>query len=78
MGIEGAEGAGGVRVLSGDMSECPGSKNEMGWGNRWVRISLSWCDEGVAVEGVKRLGVAVERWRKGVRSKGEGDVGGIK
>lgn len=77
LAIEGAEGAGGVRVMSGDISECPGSKNELGWGGRWFRISVSWCDEGTAVEGVKRLGVAVGMWKKGMRSK-KLDVGGIK
>lgn len=78
MAIEGVEGTGGVRVMSGDISECPGSKNELGWGDRWFRISVSWCDEEAAVEGVRRLCVAIERWKKGVKSKNEEDVGGIK
>lgn len=78
MAVEGAEGEGGVRVMGGDISECPGKENELGWGERWIRISVSWCDEEVAVEGVRRLGLAVGRWKKGERSKDGSDVGEIK
>lgn len=74
MGVESFEGEGGVRVMSGSISECPGDKNGLGWGERWVRISVSWCDEEVAVEGVRRLGVAMGRWKKGERSKGVNSV----
>lgn len=69
MAIEGVEKEGGVRVMSGDISECPGDENRLGWGERWIRISVSWCDEEVAVEGVRRFGVAMARWKKGERSK---------
>lgn len=78
MAVEGAEGEGGVRVMGGDISECPGKENELGWGERWIRISVSWCDEEVAVEGVRRLSLAVGRWKKGERSKDGSDVGEIK
>lgn len=77
MALEGSDGDGGVRVLSGDMSECPGDGNELGWENRWIRISVSWCDEETAVEGVRRLGAAIGRWEKGERRRGSG-VGEIK
>lgn len=77
MAVEGVDGGGGVRVMDGDISECPGNGNRLGWGERWFRISVSWCDEEVAVEGVRRLGVAAGRWKKGERSKGV-DLGEIK
>lgn len=59
-GLEG----GGVRVMNGDMTECPGEGNWMGWGERWIRITVSYCEEEEALEGLRRLGVAVERWRE--------------
>ena len=63
----------GVLVAGGDSSECPGAGNVMGWGRRWIRLSVSYCDENELVEGVRRLGRAVERWRDGERV---GPVGG--
>ena len=56
----------GVVVAGGKMSEVPG--DPMGWGRRWVRISVSYCEEAELGEGVRRLGVAVERWRRGERA----------
>lgn len=72
----GGGGGGGVRVMSGDMTECPGERNRMGWGDRWVRITVSYCEGEVAVEGVRRLGAAVERWRSECGSGG-GSEGGV-
>lgn len=81
MAVEGSKGSdgkmGGVRVMNGDLSECPGEGNQLGWGERSIRISVSWCSEEVAVEGVRRLGEAVGRWEKGDRS-GDGDLGEVK
>ncbi|KAI5809384.1 pyridoxal phosphate-dependent transferase [Pyronema omphalodes] len=64
----------GVVVASGGMSECPGKENSMGWGKRCIRISISYCEEEQIVEGIRRLGVAVGRWKEGERSKGESRV----
>ncbi|KAL7273633.1 Valine--pyruvate aminotransferase [Rhizina undulata] len=64
----------GVIVASGEMSECPGEGNSLGWGERCVRISISWCEVEEALEGVERLRMAVERWEKGERAKGVRDI----
>ena len=66
----------GVLVAGGDSSECPGAGNAMDWGRWWMRLSVSYCDEDELVEGVRRLGRAVERWRDGERvcpAGGHGD-----
>lgn len=52
-----------VRVGGGELFECPGF--EEGFGRRWVRLAVSWCEAGVGVEGVRRLGGAVGRWKAG-------------
>ncbi|KAH0610486.1 uncharacterized protein H6S33_012013 [Morchella sextelata] len=67
-----AEEQEGVRVMNGDMTECPGDRNRMGWGDRWLRITESYCEEDVAVEGVRRLGAAVKRWKSESGSGAEG------
>lgn len=59
-------------VASGDICECPGEGNWLKWGDRWVRIAVSYCDEEVGVEGIRRLGKAVERWLEGERSTVDG------
>jgi len=61
----------GVIVASGEMSECPGEGNKMGWGDKWIRIAISYCDGDELVEGVKRLGRALERWNVGERVEGD-------
>lgn len=55
-----------VTVCSGALSECPGVGNEMGFGERWVRIAVSWCEAEEGVEGIRRLGRACRRWIAGV------------
>jgi len=60
-----------VTVGSGDLFECPGNGNAMGFGERWVRIAVSWCEEVEGVEGIRRLGRACTRWmheRKGAET----------
>jgi DNA-binding transcriptional MocR family regulator len=64
----------GVIVASGGMSECPGKENNMGWGTRCIRISISYCEKDQIVGGIRRLGVAVGRWKAGERSKEESVV----
>ncbi|KAF8544978.1 pyridoxal phosphate-dependent transferase [Trichophaea hybrida] len=61
----------GVIVASGEMSECSGEGNKMGWGDKWIRIAVSYCDGDELVEGVKRLGRALERWNAGERVEGD-------
>ncbi|KAF8473232.1 pyridoxal phosphate-dependent transferase [Kalaharituber pfeilii] len=56
-----------VTVAGGDIFECPGKGNALGVGERWVRIAVSYCDVEEGVEGLKRLGRAVERWKAGER-----------
>ncbi|KAF8441810.1 pyridoxal phosphate-dependent transferase [Terfezia claveryi] len=56
-----------VTVFSGALSECPGVGNELGFGERWVRIAVSWCEAEEGVEGIRRLGGACRRWIAGVR-----------
>ncbi|KAI5799840.1 pyridoxal phosphate-dependent transferase [Geopyxis carbonaria] len=57
----------GVVVAGGGMSECPGPGNACGWEERAVRVSVSYCVAEEVEEGVRRLGLAVERWRGGER-----------
>ena len=64
-GEEGAEWINKVAVHSGALSECPGTGNEIGFGERWVRIAVSWCEAEEGVEGIKRLGAACKRWIEG-------------
>lgn len=64
----------GVVLASGSMSECPGEGNSMGWGDRWIRVSVSYCEGEEVVEGIRRLGRAVERWNAGERVEGSGDA----
>ena len=56
-----------VNVAPGDLFECPGAGNQIGAGDRWVRLAVSYCGGVEAVEGIRRLGVAVERWKRGER-----------
>ncbi|PWW80096.1 PLP-dependent transferase [Tuber magnatum] len=55
-----------VIVLNGDKSECPG--DTLGWGDRCVRLAVSYCEADVAVEGVKKFAEAMKRWENGERS----------
>ena len=62
-----------VTIGHGDMFECPGKgpggqSNWLGYGDRWVRVAVSWCGASAGVEGIRRLGRAVERWRMGERA----------
>ena len=63
----------GVVVASGGMSECPGEQNRLGWAERWIRVSVSYCEADEITEGIKRLGDASDRWCAGERA-GETDV----
>ncbi|KAA8895535.1 pyridoxal phosphate-dependent transferase [Sphaerosporella brunnea] len=63
----------GVIVAAGALSEVPGEGNALGWGKRYVRVAVSWAEEEELVEGMKRLGIACERWLAGGRAK-DGEV----
>ena len=61
-----------VTVGNGDLFECPGKgsngqSNWLGFGDRWIRVSVSWYGIMTGVEGIRRLGRAVERWKMGER-----------
>lgn len=40
-------------------------RNRMGWGERCIRISVSYLEAINIEEGVRRLGAAVGKWREG-------------
>ncbi|KAF8427691.1 pyridoxal phosphate-dependent transferase [Tirmania nivea] len=54
------------------VDDCPGAGNDMGFGERWVRISVSWCEAEDGVEGIRRLGRACRRWVDGAGKEGKG------
>ena len=61
-----------VIIGHGDIFECPGKgpsgqPNWLGFGDRWIRVAISWCGAEAGVEGIRRLGRAVERWGLGER-----------
>lgn len=62
----------GLIVASGSLSECSGEGNTLGWGQKWIRVAVSYCNEEELVEGIKRLARAVERWGAGERADGAG------
>ncbi|BFZ64760.1 Valine--pyruvate aminotransferase [Saitoella coloradoensis] len=65
----------GVQVASGDAFEVPG--DERGWGGKYLRLSLSWCENEEGREGIRRLGEACKAVKEGWAVQGKvNGVGG--
>ena len=61
----------GVKVGNGDLFDCPdgegsgvGTGNKMGWGDRCMRLSISYQEADVLEEAVSRFAKAIKIWKE--------------